>query len=155
MYKRQDYVRELYAPACGNARLLNADYAGAARLAAWKKRVKGAWPSVRVEHVESSGVGDAAEVGAVLSVRAFVSLGELTPDDVHVQVLHGKIDSNDVLTDVTVRDLVLAESYDGGRFRFDGDIELDRGGPFGYTVRVIPRNDLLTSVAELGVVAIA
>jgi hypothetical protein len=25
----------------------------------------------------------------------------------------------------------------------------------GYTVRVIPRNDLLTSVAELGVVAVA
>jgi len=135
--------------------MLNADYAGAAKLAAWKKRVKTGWPSVRVEHVESSGVGDAAEVGALLSVRAFVCLGDLTPDDVHVQVLHGKIDSNDILTDVTVQDLELAESYDGGRFRFDGPIVLDRGGAFGYTVRVIPRNDLLTSVAELGVVAIA
>jgi starch phosphorylase len=80
------------------------------------------WPSVRVEHVEFSGVGDAAEVGALLSVRAFVSLGELTPDDVHVQVLHGKIDSNDVLTGVTVQDLDPAESYDGGRYRFDGPI---------------------------------
>jgi glycogen phosphorylase len=151
----RDYVRQLYAPAAGNARLLNSDYAGAAKLAAWKKRVKAAWPSVRVEHVESSGVGDAAEVGAVLNVRGFVSLGELAPDDVDVQVLHGKIDSNDVLTDVTVMDLTLADTYDGGRYRFDGDIQLNRGGPFGYTVRVIPRNDLLTSVAELGVVAIA
>ncbi len=70
--------------------MLNADYAGAAKLAAWKKRVKTGWPGVRVEHVESSGVGDAAEVGALLSVRAFVCLGELTPDDVHVRVLHGK-----------------------------------------------------------------
>jgi starch phosphorylase len=151
----RDYVRELYAPAAGNARLLNADYEGAAQLAAWKKRVKSAWPSVRIEHIESSGVGDAAEVGAVLSVRAFVALGDLTPDDVHVQVLHGKIDSNDVLTDVRVLELQLAESYEGGRHRFDGDIELDRGGPFGYTVRVIPRNELLASVAELGVVAVA
>ena len=40
----RDYVRELYAPAAGNARLLNSDYAGAAKLAAWKKRVKAAWP---------------------------------------------------------------------------------------------------------------
>jgi hypothetical protein len=72
------------------------------------------WPSVRVEHVESSGAGDAAEVGALLSVRAFLSLGELTPDDVHVQVLHGKIDCNDVLTGVTVQDLELAESCVGG-----------------------------------------
>src|SRR4051794_34780821 len=151
----RDYVRQLYAPAAGNARLLNSDYAGAATLAAWKKKVKAAWPSVRVEHVESSGVGDAAEVGAVLNVRAFVSLGDLTPDDVHVQVVHGRIDSNDVLTDSTLSDLVLADTYDGGRYRFDGDVELDRGGPFGYTVRVIPKNELLASVAELGVVAVA
>ena len=127
----------------------------AAKLAAWKKRVKAAWPSVRVEHVESSGVGDAAEVGATLNVRAFVSLGDLTPDDVHVQVLHGRADSNDVLTDVTVRDLSLGDTYDGGRYLFEGEIELDRGGPFGYTVRVLPKNDLLTSVAVLGVVAVA
>ena len=50
---------------------------------------------VRVEHVESSGVGDAPEVGATMSVRAFVSLGDLTPDDVDVQVVHGRIDGED------------------------------------------------------------
>ena len=38
------------------------------------------WPGVRVEHVESSGVGDAPEVGDTLSVRAFVALGDLSPD---------------------------------------------------------------------------
>jgi starch phosphorylase len=151
----RDYVRELYAPAAGNARMLNSDYAGAAELAAWKKRVRAGWPSVRVDHVESSGVGDAAEVGASLNVRAFISLGDLTPDDVHVQVIYGRANSNDVLHDTTIEDLTLADSYDGGRYLFEGDVELSRGGPFGYTVRVIPRNDLLTSVAELGVVAIA
>ncbi len=151
----RDYVRTLYAPACVNARALNADYSGAAELAAWKKKIRTAWPHVRVEHVESSGVGDAPEVGNTLTVRSFVSLADLTPDDVHVQVLHGKIDSDDKLVDTTVEDLTLAESYDGGRFRFDGDVVLDRSGAFGYTVRVIPRNALLTSVAELGVVALA
>jgi starch phosphorylase len=34
--------------------MLNAGYAGAVKLAAWKRRVKTGWPSVRVEHVESS-----------------------------------------------------------------------------------------------------
>ncbi len=72
----RDYVRELYAPATGHARALNSDYAGAVDLAAWKRRVLAAWPDVRVEHVESSGVNDAPEVGAVLSTRAFVALGE-------------------------------------------------------------------------------
>lgn len=66
----------------------------------------------------------------------------------HVQVLHGKIDCNDMLTDVTVQDLELAESCDGGRYRFDGPIVLDRGGaPSATNVPVIPCNDLPTSVA--------
>ena len=118
----RDYVRTLYAPAAVNSRELNADYSGAAELAAWKKKVRAAWPNVKVEHVESSGVGDAPEVGDTLSVRSFVCLGDLAPDDVHVQVVHGKIDSDDKLVDTTIEDLALAESYDGGRFRFDGDV---------------------------------
>jgi hypothetical protein len=38
----------------------------------------------------------------------------------------------------------------GGRHRFDGPIVLDRGGAFGYTVREIPRNDLLTLGGRAG-----
>ena len=40
--------------------------------------------------------------------------------------MHGKIDSDDLLVDTTVEDLALAETYDGGRHRFDGDVVLDR-----------------------------
>ena len=45
-------------------------------------RVRREWPHVRVDHVESSGAGDTPEVGAVLTLEAFVSLGQLGPDDV-------------------------------------------------------------------------
>ncbi|WP_137292055.1 alpha-glucan family phosphorylase [Nocardioides dongxiaopingii] len=151
----RDYTRQLYAPAAVNARALNSDYAGARELAAWKARVKGTWPEVKVEHVESSGVGDAAEVGGHLSARAFVSLGALSPDDVEVQLVHGRVQSDDTLVDTAFVALELAETYEGGRHRFDGTLALDRSGPFGYTVRVVPSNGLLTSYAELGVVATA
>ncbi|GAB6986122.1 alpha-glucan family phosphorylase [Nocardioides pyridinolyticus] len=150
----RDYVRQLYAPSAATARRLNSDYAGAAELAAWKKKVRSGWPSVRVEHVESSGVGDAPEVGDSVSVRAFVALGSLTPDDVDVQLVHGRSTGEDELVDTVVESMHVAESYEGGRHRFDGGVTLDRSGAFGYTVRVIPRNDLLASPAELGVVAL-
>jgi glycogen phosphorylase len=151
----RDYVRQLYSPAADNARSLNSDYAGARELAAWKQRVKAGWSQVRVEHVESSGVGDAPEVGAALSVRAFVALGDLAPEDVDVQLVHGRADAEDVLTDPTVTVLALTESYEGGRASFEGGVTLDHSGPFGYTVRVVPRNGHLASYAELGVVATA
>jgi starch phosphorylase len=151
----RDYMRQLYAPASITAHRLNSDFHGAAELAAWKKKVKGAWADVRVDHVESSGVGDAPEVGDQMSVRAFVALGSLTPDDVDVQLLHGNTNGEDVLVDTVIDSLHVVESYEGGRHRFDGDVVLDHSGSFGYTVRIIPRNDVLASPAELGLVTLA
>ena len=39
--------------------------------------------------------------------------------------------------------------------RYDGDVPLARTGPFGYTVRVVPRHELLSGPAALGLVATA
>jgi starch phosphorylase len=150
----RDYTRNLYAPAADNSRALNSDYEGAKQLAAWKAKVRNGWDGVRVEHIESGGVGEAAEVGATLTVRAYVSLGELTTDDVDVQLVHGRTNSDDLLTETTVSSLHPAESYEGNRHRFDVQVTLEVSGPFGYTVRVVPKNALLTSPAELGVVAL-
>lgn len=151
----RDYVRELYAPAAQNSRSLNSDYHGARDLAQWKARVRAAWPGVRIEHVDAQGIGDAVEVGSTITVRAYVALGDLSPDDVAVQLVHGRVDAEDVLVETNVTPLRLVESYDGGRHRFDGAVDLGRSGPFGYTVRAVPGNPHLSAVAELGVVTLA
>lgn len=150
----RDYVRELYAPAAVTSRALNSDYHGARELAQWKQRVRATWPSVRVEHVESEGVGDAAEVGATLAVRAFVALAGLGVDDVEVQVVHGRTSAEDELLGATTSVMHPTESYDGNRHRFDASVSLEDSGSFGYTVRVVPRNAALASVSEMGLVAL-
>ena len=154
-----DYVRQLYAPAAANARRLDGEdgepYAKARELAAWKERVREAWPEVRVEHVEAFGVGDAPEVGNRLTVRGYLALGTLEPQDVEVQLVHGRVDSEDCLVEPTITTLVPAEPYEGGRHRYDGEVDLGRSGPFGYTMRVVPANPMLVATAELGVVTLA
>ena len=149
-----DYVNQLYAPAAVAGRRLNADYKGAAELAGWKQRVRKEWHAVKVEHVESEGVGDAPEVGSAMTVQAYVCLGDLGTEDVDVQLVHGVITAEDNLVDTRETTLAPVESYEGGRHRFDGSVQLDRSGGFGYTVRIIPRNEFLISPAELGVVAV-
>lgn len=145
-----DYVTQLYVPAADAARATTPEAAKA--LAGFKSRVRQHWPSVRVDHVESDGVSDSPQVGDEVVVRAFVSLGELTPDDVEVQVVHGRVTPSDTLVDTGIATLPHAGTYEGGRHRFDGTLTLRRTGPFGYTVRVLPRTDLLAGPAELGLV---
>jgi starch phosphorylase len=151
----RDYVGELYTPAAAAASRLAADgYAGARELAAWRSRVLAAWPGVRVQHVESSGVGDTPELGATLSLRAEVELAGLAPGDVVVQAAYGRVDADNGLHDVQT----VAMSYAGNGddlHRYEGTVPLERTGPFGYTVRVLPDHDLLATPAELGVVTVA
>lgn len=145
-----DYVHQLYRPAAGSA----ASIAGrpATELAGYKSRLRAAWPGVRVDHVESAGVGDSPQVGDEISVRAFVSLGTLSPTEVEVQLVHGRVSPSDALTDTLAVPLSHTETYEGGRHRYEGTVRLRRTGPFGYTVRVLPSHGLLATSAELGLV---
>ncbi len=149
----KDYVEQLYVPAAQSSRALNSTYDGARELAAWKKKVRAAWPQIRVDHVELEGLGDVPQLGTTVGIRAFAALGDLAPTDICVEVLHGRVDTNDEIADPVRATLSLAETYEGNRHRYEGELKLDRTGPFGYTVRVVPNHAGLASVAELGLAA--
>jgi starch phosphorylase len=168
----REYATELYLPAAAASRRL-ADGAGfgpARELAAWKQRVVRAWSQVRVEHVESAAAGQA--LGSALTVRVLVALGELTPDDVAVEVVYGRPDDADeiitpgyatlaadvppavaptAVAPTAVAPAAVAPAV-SGLVRYSGEVPLDQPGAFGYTVRVLPNHPLLDSRAELGLV---
>ncbi len=150
-----EYVGHLYVPAALSGRELDGPaHAQAERLAAYKHRVTKEWGAVRVDHLEAGGVGDSPSLGESLQLRAFVSLGDLATDDVEVQVLHGPVDQDDRMVAPTVNALAPALAFEGGRWRYDGAVPLDRAGPFGYTVRVLPKNPHLATPAEMNLVAL-
>ena len=124
---------------------------------------------MHIEHVEA----DAGEpqLGTPLTVRAVVALGDLTPDDVSVEVVYGRANEHDEIVDPSYQPLS-PDAADGaapdgagsdsagsggagsdrGPVRYSGGLELAQPGPFGYTVRVLPLHPLLASRAELGLV---
>ncbi|MCZ7416424.1 MULTISPECIES: alpha-glucan family phosphorylase [unclassified Streptomyces] len=153
----RDYVQGLYAPAAQAHRVLDPAVAPQApgELAAWKARVRSAWPRVRVDHVEAAGpASDSLELGGCLTLRVRVTLGELEPAEVEVQAVTGRVDHNDTITDPETVLLKPAGRPDlDGRRLYEGELALDRTGPFGYTVRVLPMHRLLAGPAELGLAA--
>jgi glycogen phosphorylase len=166
----REYTTELYIPASRASRALaagsvgagregaesgvaetGAAKSGAAELAAWKQRVSQAWPAVRIELVETD--DGAQHPGAKLAVRAGVALGQLTPGDVTVEVLYGRAGDDDEISDAVHGELVLEEPPGSDSVAwYSGEAVLGQPGPFGYTVRVLPRNPLLASPAEMGLV---
>ncbi|QXQ99534.1 alpha-glucan family phosphorylase [Streptomyces sp. WY228] len=152
----REYTERLYAPAARARRALEP---GAAReLARWKAGVRAAWPDVAVDHVESvtdTAAGGSAELGATLALRARIALGGLEPDDVEVQVVAGRVDSGDAIADAQTFPLKPAGGQDlEDRWLYEGPLALDRTGPYGYTVRVLPAHPLLATSAEMGLVAL-
>ncbi|MFD7088417.1 alpha-glucan family phosphorylase [Streptomyces sp. NPDC056730] len=161
----REYVERLYAPAAAAHRALDADTAS--ELAAWKYRTRTLWPYVSVDHVEavaatgagggagSGGAGGGAELGSTLSLRVSVGLGELRPEDVDVQAVAGRVGADDTIVDAQTFPLKPAGGPDlDGRWVYEGPLALDRTGPYGYTVRVLPAHPLLATSADLGLVTL-
>jgi glycogen phosphorylase len=157
----RQYVAELYAPAARSSRVLaapagaasSAPFGGARELAAWKQRVRAAWPAVRVEHVETDD-GDLSPGGRLI-VRTSVALGALAPDDVTVEVVYGRAGDSDEIIDPAESPLQLdGDVAADGVARYCGAAELGQPGPFGYTVRVLPSHPLLADPAEVGLVTV-
>jgi starch phosphorylase len=154
----RQYTTDLYLPAAQASRALagqddgvDGQFAGAVALAAWKQRVKDAWPAVEIELVETDD-GEQSP-GAKLAIRAGVALGELSPDDVAVEVVYGRAGTDDEITDPVYSELELeAPPGPDSVAWYCGEAVLGQPGPFGYTVRVLPRHPLLANRAELGLV---
>jgi glycogen phosphorylase len=152
----REYVETLYVPAARASRALadapgQAPFAAARDLAAWKHRVRAAWADVKIEHIEA-GDGERGP-GEWLPVRASVALGKLSPEDVTVEVVSGRVTDEEDIVEPEAHPMTPNGAAAGeGTVRYAGEARLGRPGPFGYTVRVVPCHPLLASTAELGLV---
>ncbi len=151
----RDYTTGYYLPAAASyAAVAAGDFAGAKELAEFRRRVDSAWPQVKVVQVDSSGLPDIPVIGAELSLRARIDLAGLSPAEVEVQAVLGRVSSDDELID-TVTVEMAHTATDSGTELYAVTTPVPRSGAVGYTVRILPRHRLLSSVAELGLVAAA
>ncbi|WNJ58098.1 alpha-glucan family phosphorylase [Nocardia seriolae] len=149
----RDYAVDYYAPtASAYEALSDNDFKGARELSVYRRRVESAWPSVKVLQVDSSGLPDTPVIGADLALRARIDLGGLTPADVTVQAVLGRVSPADDLTDVHAYPM-RHHGTDSGAEVFTIETPVPISGAVGYTIRILPHHPLLASDAELGLVA--
>jgi starch phosphorylase len=148
----QEYVNTQYTPAATAVELADAEGFRAAReLAAYRERLSGSWPHVRVTSCDLSLKGsDTPVLGDRIAVRASVDLAGLASSDVQVQAVIGRVADSDELYDVVT--VPMAPDGDG---QYAAEVSLPHAGSLGVTARVLPNHELLASPVELGRVVLA
>ena len=148
----RDYVRQMYEPMARRAEALGADnFARARALAEWKKAVFERWPKVSVVSVDIDSTALVTDLGATRHATAEVELGDLRPEDVVVELLHGPVSGADELADWEALPMQV-KSAGAGPSVWQGSFVCDTAGRHGFTVRVMPAHADLSVPAEMGCV---
>jgi glycogen phosphorylase len=134
----KQYTNEYYLAAHHRYRDLNAaDGSKAKALTAWLGRVEAAWPRLRVESVEDS--AHEVDLGGQVQLSARVFLDSLTPEDVVVESLMGRVGADGEITDLTASAMQECGQNSPGSYTYQCGIQPKvRSGLYGYAIRVLP-----------------
>ena len=135
----QEYNSELYEPAHRAFDAMAADHFAAPREhVRWSHKVTQRWPDV---NFVDAGIGPDSAVltGSSLPLRARLDLAGLTPQDVRVEAVVGRVGARGELEETQVLTLDPLEQH-GSMFLFGRDFAPLATGRLGYSVRVTPNH---------------
>ncbi|MHB1358970.1 MAG: alpha-glucan family phosphorylase [Rhodocyclaceae bacterium] len=145
-----EYVAKFYAPADHQWRVKSANHFAAAReLAAWKQKVRLAWPNVSLRRCDNPQKRIA--FGTSLHFEVAVRLDDLAPDDIAVELLMARPSSN--AKSKPPRRLFLDYQGPGpedGESLYAITLLPDMCGKIDYRIRAYPHHELLTQSFEMG-----
>jgi starch phosphorylase len=134
------------------AGVARASLAGAKALAAWQARVRQAWPQIRIEAIEAGSLTD-LQVGREIQVQARLRLGALTPADVRVELLVGRVNADGELVDVEATPLKAGGSQPEDVVVYEASgVTCHASSLRGYTLRVLPHHPDLATPFQPGLI---
>lgn len=144
-----DYTQHFYIPALKASReLSDENFALCRSVTSWEDRISRSWNEIAIEDIDIPDLGPAVYVGQRIPIKMHVKLGEITPDDVKVEIVSGRINSQDDFLTFEPKPASLDGTGDHpagqhGVYTYNGEVECMESGRFGVTARVIPKNEHL------------
>ena len=90
--------------------------------------------------------GNQIKVGCEITLPRTIDVNSIS-----TQVYYGKITSQGIVNDIAVTDMDF-EGEENGINKFSAKIKLTTGGDYGYTFRVIPKNDMILNPMNLDLI---
>jgi starch phosphorylase len=137
-----EYSTQLYEPAhLGYERVCRDRFASSREHVRWHRAVAEKWPNVKF--VDFGIGGETVSAGSSVPMRAGLDLAGLTPEDVRVEAVVGRVGAHGELEDtqvLTLAPVVRTEAQQETVFMFGRDFAPFTTGRLGYALRVSPNH---------------
>ena len=144
--KRQldDYFDKYYHKLAKRSALLKEDdYTALRSLASWKFRMIRNWDGIEVvDVIFPDPTKDELNMGDIFKAELILSLGDIAPDDIMVEMVSGQRVNDQMIEPEAIRELQLTK-VDGNQAHFSIELETSLAGVFDFAFRITPKNPLL------------
>ena len=91
--------------------------------------------------------------GDMIEVTCNVKLPNFDPANVSVQVYYGQIQDTGIVNNISATEMKKVENCkEENTYKYSAKIKLITGGNFGYTFRVMPKNEMLLDSENLNLI---
>ena len=139
----EEYTTNFYIPALHYwQNLTQENMKGTKELSQWKTKIMTNWEKVSIIGIEPVGNIE-IPMGEELKITALVHLGEITPEEVKVEIYYGQLSISGELKKrkTILMKPVLQERK--GVYRFEGNFRCQDTGRFGYKIKITPYHPYL------------
>ena len=154
-----DYTSKFYIPLCNLHNKYYKDLSDVTQFNTLKTDMYRNWKDIKITQKEDNLNNISIDAGNCISVKCQVELPNIKPEFVSVECYYGKILENGVVEDISIIPMQQvksksknAETENSKIFEYETKIELKTGGNYGYTFRVMPKNDMLLDSANMNLV---
>ena len=138
-----DYTNKLYMPLINLSREYFNNIETVEQYDSWKKSMYTNWEDISITQLNNLD-NISIDAGNNIDVMCNLNLPHIDVENVETQVYYGKIQENGTVENIKIIPMNLINSDDNERnYTFAAKIELNTGGNYGYTFRVMPKHPML------------
>ena len=139
-----EYTEEFYQPGLDNyERLTRSKYAGAKSLASYITRLDSQWSAIEIVEIPRTPNRN-LHVGDAVELTASVRLGELSPDEVSVEIYYGPLSNTGEIAKPQRTEMKQVGTTDDETVhQFQAPLRCAHAGRQGLAIRVLPRHQEL------------
>ncbi len=143
----KEYSNRFYIPAIEiGQKLKNDNYKIAKDVAGWCSFLKTNWDKISIDEIDTQQTSKSPKVGDIIPVNLKVNLGEISPDDVTVEVIAGNLNSLEQMNNYQPVKAAIQNGAEGlakGQYLYKTEVTCHESGRFGVAARVLPHNENL------------